>query len=72
MDKEFKAVVAATMKDKQNDYFTTKSLRKMAGKNLFLPIYDNFDVTKNIGRVTELEFKNGLLIATIELDKKYN
>lgn len=65
-----RAVVAANIKDSRGDIFTSKSLRKLEGKNLSYPVTENFDNVKGpIGKVEELKYRHGKLIATIRLSE---
>ena len=70
--KEFKAIVAKSVTDKQNSCFTQASLQQLAGKNLSLSVMTDFKTEDIIGTVIELEFKDSSLIATIRLNKDYD
>lgn len=71
---KFKIPVAYTKLDKQKEFFSSEALKKVCKTTkLPLPVSTNFSYTEiPVGKVTELEFKEDRLIATIELRKDTN
>ncbi len=65
-----KAMVAASVEDKQGDYLTPESLEKLTKERIY-PVLENFDSNKVIGRVENLEYEQGKLFAQISLYQNY-
>jgi len=65
----FKTPVAYTKLDKQKEFFSPEALKDICKTTkLPLPVTENFSFSEvPVGKVTNLEFKRDMLIATIEL-----
>lgn len=68
--KELKVPIAASIKDKQNNFLTSEALTHVTeNQKINIPITENFEFSKVIGRIKNIDFLSGILTAEIELSE---